>query len=147
PVLALIIFVIMKASVPFYKKAQHSLDRVSKITRENLSGVRVIRAFSQQKNEVEGFEAANDELTNINVKVGGISALMNPLTYVVVNLAIIAVAGRPPRLVGEYAAGRGCCPGELPDADFDCTDCLSTACRNTDQGFGIGGENFGGAGA
>lgn len=91
PVLALIIFVIMKASVPFYKKAQHSLDRVSKITRENLSGVRVIRAFSQQKNEIEDFEDANDELTDINVKVGGISALMNPLTYVVVNLAIIAV--------------------------------------------------------
>lgn len=91
PVLALIIFVIMRASIPFYKKAQHSLDRVSKITRENLSGVRVIRAFAQQKNEVEDFEAANDELTDINVKVGGISALMNPLTHVVVNLAIIAV--------------------------------------------------------
>lgn len=99
PVLALIIFVIMKASVPFYKKAQHSLDRVSKITRENLSGVRVIRAFSQQKNEVEDFEAANDELTDINVKVGGISALMNPLTYVVVNLAIIAVVWQGGRRV------------------------------------------------
>lgn len=99
PVLALIIFVIMKASVPFYKKAQRSLDRVSKITRENLSGVRVIRAFSQQKNEVEDFEAANDELTDINVKVGGISALMNPLTYVVVNLAIIAVVWQGGRRV------------------------------------------------
>lgn len=91
PVLALIIFIIMKVSVPFYKRSQKSLDNVSKITRENLSGVRVIRAFSRQKKETEDFSGANVELFNINMKVGGISALLNPLTYIVVNLAIVAV--------------------------------------------------------
>ena len=91
PALALIIFIIMKISVPFYKRSQKSLDRVSKITRENLSGVRVIRAFSRQKKEVEDFSDANAELFGINMKVGGISALLNPLTYIVVNLAIVAV--------------------------------------------------------
>lgn len=91
PVLALIIFIIMKVSVPFYKRSQKSLDRVSKITRENLSGVRVIRAFSRQKKEVEDFSDANAELFGINMKVGGVSALLNPLTYIVVNLAIVAV--------------------------------------------------------
>lgn len=91
PVLALIIYFIMKVSVPFYKRSQTSLDKVSKITRENLSGVRVIRAFSRQKKETEDFSAANEELFGINMKVGGISALLNPLTYIVVNLAIVAV--------------------------------------------------------
>lgn len=91
PVLAIIIFFIMKVSVPFYKKAQKSLDDVSKITRENLKGVRVIRAFSAQRKEKEDFKNQNRELLNINMKVGGISALLNPVTYIVVNLAIIAV--------------------------------------------------------
>ena len=81
----------MHISVPFYKKAQTSLDRVSQITRENLTGVRVIRAFSRQGAEIESFSDANAELMSINEKVGSISALMNPLTYIVVNLAVIAV--------------------------------------------------------
>lgn len=91
PILALIIFIIMKVSVPFYKQSQKCLDRVSKITRENLSGVRVIRAFSRQKKETEDFSDANAELFGINMKVGGISAMLNPLTYIIVNLAIVAV--------------------------------------------------------
>lgn len=91
PVMGLLIYILMHISVPFYKKAQTSLDRVSQITRENLTGVRVIRAFSRQGAEIESFSGANAELMSINEKVGSISALMNPLTYIVVNLAVIAV--------------------------------------------------------
>lgn len=91
PVMGLLIYILMHISVPFYKKAQTSLDRVSQITRENLTGVRVIRAFSRQGAEIENFSDANAELMSINEKVGSISALMNPLTYIVVNLAVIAV--------------------------------------------------------
>lgn len=91
PVMGLLIFILMHISVPFYKKAQTSLDKVSQITRENLTGVRVIRAFSRQEAEIKDFSDANSELFGINEKVGGISALMNPLTYIVVNLAVIAV--------------------------------------------------------
>lgn len=91
PVMGLLIYILMHISVLFYKKAQTSLDRVSQITRENLTGVRVIRAFSRQDAEIESFSAANAELKSINEKVGSISALMNPLTYIVVNLAIAAV--------------------------------------------------------
>lgn len=91
PVMGLLIYILMHISVPFYKKAQTSLDRVSQITRENLTGVRVIRAFSRQDAEIESFSDANAELKSINEKVGSISALMNPLTYIVVNLAIAAV--------------------------------------------------------
>lgn len=91
PVMGLLIYILMHISVPFYKKAQTSLDRVSQITRENLTGVRVIRAFSRQDAEIESFSDANAELMSINEKVGSISALMNPLTYIVVNLAVIAV--------------------------------------------------------
>ena len=91
PVMGLLIYILMHISVPFYKKAQTSLDRVSQITRENLTGVRVIRAYSRQGAEIESFSDANAELMSINEKVGSISALMNPLTYIVVNLAVIAV--------------------------------------------------------
>ena len=91
PVMGLLIYILMHISVPFYKKAQTSLDRVSQITRENMTGVRVIRAFSRQGAEIENFSDANAELMSINEKVGSISALMNPLTYIVVNLAIAAV--------------------------------------------------------
>lgn len=91
PVMGLLIYILMHISVPFYKKAQTSLDRVSQITRENLTGVRVIRAFSRQGAEIESFSDANAELMSINEKVGSISALINPLTYIVVNLAVIAV--------------------------------------------------------
>lgn len=91
PVMGLLIYILMHISVPFYKKAQTSLDQVSQITRENLTGVRVIRAFSRQGAEIESFSDANAELMSINEKVGSISALMNPLTYIVVNLAVIAV--------------------------------------------------------
>lgn len=91
PVLSVIIFGIMKITSPLYKKIQGRLDSVLGITRENLTGVRVIRAFGKEESEVERFENNNDQLTSMQLHVGHISALMNPLTYVVVNLAIIAI--------------------------------------------------------
>lgn len=91
PVLSVIIFGIMKITSPMYKKVQGSLDSVLGITRENLTGVRVVRAFGKEEAEVERFEAANHRLNALQLKVGNISGLMNPMTYVVVNLAIIAI--------------------------------------------------------
>ena len=89
PALSLIVFGIMLVSIPLYKKVQKSLDRVLSLVRENLYGVRVIRAFCREKSETERFSKANDELTSVQLFVGRISALMNPLTYVVINLAVI----------------------------------------------------------
>ena len=91
PVIGLIIYLIMSGTIPRYKKIQNRLDKVSLKTRENLSGVRVIRAFSHQKQEAKEFEKETEQLKKAQIAVGRISALMNPLTYVVVNLAIIAI--------------------------------------------------------
>ncbi len=91
PVLSVIVFGIMKITSPLYKKIQGRLDSVLGITRENLTGVRVIRAFGKEDAEVERFENNNKQLTSMQLHVGHISALMNPLTYVVVNLATIAI--------------------------------------------------------
>lgn len=91
PVLSVIIFGIMRWTAPRYKKIQSRLDAVTKSTRENLSGVRVIRAFGREASEVEQFSEANDSLVDLQLHVGHVSALMNPLTYVVVNIGIIAI--------------------------------------------------------
>ena len=91
PVLSVIVFGIMLISIPLYKKVQKSLDRVLSAVRENLYGVRVIRAFCREKSETERFEKSNDALTAIQRFVGRISALMNPMTYVIINLAIIVL--------------------------------------------------------
>ncbi len=91
PVIAVVIYTIMAFSIPLYKKIQKTLDRISLITRENLVGVRVIRAFSRQDREIERFSQACDDLQDTSVKAGRISALLNPLTYVIVNLAIIVI--------------------------------------------------------
>ena len=91
PLLAVIVFGIMMATMPLYRKAQGRLDRVLGITRENLTGTRVVRAFGREKSETERFCRANSVLTKLQLKVGRISALMNPLTYVLVNVAIVAV--------------------------------------------------------
>lgn len=89
--ISLVVYLIMTRSVPYYKSAQSKLDRVSLITRENLSGVRVIRAFSRQKDELERFGQAHDDLTGTQLLVGRISALLNPATYLVLNAGIIAI--------------------------------------------------------
>lgn len=91
PIIGLIIYLVMSGTIPRYKKIQNRLDKVSLKTRENLSGVRVIRAFSRQKQEAREFEEETEQLKKAQLTVGRISALMNPLTYVVVNLAIIAI--------------------------------------------------------
>lgn len=91
PVLAVIVFGVMFSTRPLYKKVQAGLDRILGITRENLTGVRVIRAFNKQEDEVRGFCQANEELNHLQKFVGKISALMNPLTYIVVNVSIIAL--------------------------------------------------------
>lgn len=91
PVLCIVVFGILLISMPLYKKVQRQLDRVLLTTRENLLGVRVIRAFNRQKNETNAFEEENSVLVKIQVFVGKISALLNPVTYVIINLAIVAV--------------------------------------------------------
>lgn len=91
PVLALIIYGIMVLTIPMYSKAQKALDKISLATREGLNGARVIRAFGRQKDETEEFCEDCDRLLRLQKKVGKVSAAMNPLTYVVVNLAIAAI--------------------------------------------------------
>lgn len=91
PALSVVVFGIMAVSMPLYKKVQRQLDEVTQATRENLTGVRVIRAFNRQQDEIEGFDEENATLVRFQVFVGKISALMNPLTYVLINLAIAAI--------------------------------------------------------
>ena len=91
PVLAVIVFGIMLSTRPMYKKVQAGLDKILGIARENLSGVRVIRAFNMEDEEIHRFKEANQELNSLQKFVGKISGLMNPLTYVVVNVSIIAL--------------------------------------------------------
>ncbi len=91
PVLGLIIYGIMLVTIPIYKKVQFILDKVSLITRNNLVGSRVIRAFCRQSDEVEEFETTSNALSKTQIFVGRISGLLNPFTYIVVNMAIIAI--------------------------------------------------------
>lgn len=91
PLLAVVVFGIMLWTIPLYKKVQAGLDRVLGITRENLTGVRVIRAFHQEGVEAERFRESNQILASLQMFVGKISACMNPVTYVIVNGAVIAL--------------------------------------------------------
>ncbi len=91
PVLCVVVFGIMLVSMPLYQSVQRQLDKVLLTTRENLMGVRVIRAFNRQENEREKFEEENGSLVKLQVFVGKISALLNPVTYVIINLATVAV--------------------------------------------------------
>ena len=91
PILCVIVFGIMLASIPLYKKVQERLDNVTGMTRENLQGVRVIRAFRQEKKEIETFDAGNEALVKIQMFSGRISALMNLLTYIVINGGLVVL--------------------------------------------------------
>ena len=91
PVLAIVIFTIMWISIPLYTKVQSALDKLLGTLRENLLGVRVIRAFRKEDTEVQQFNQENDTLTQYNEHVGSLSALMNPLTYILINVAIITL--------------------------------------------------------
>lgn len=91
PLLSIVVFSVMVASLPLYKKVQSSLDTVLSHTRENLEGTRVIRAFNKQNDEIDSFKRDNELLTNMQQVVGRISALTNPLTFIIINIATIAV--------------------------------------------------------
>ncbi len=91
PILSCIVFGIMLGTVPMFKRVRNALDRMIGRTRENLSGVRVVRAFNMQRGEEEAFKKENDEYTDRIRKASGISALMNPATYVIVNLALLLI--------------------------------------------------------
>lgn len=91
PLVALSLYLVMSRSVPYYKRIQKNLDGVSGIVRENLNGVRVIRAFSGQELENERFGKATDTVMEENIRVGRLSAVLNPVCYIILNLAIIAI--------------------------------------------------------
>ena len=91
PLIALVIDLVMSKSLPLYKVIQGKLDNISLITRENLEGARVIKAFSKEENEKQRFKDGTIELADTNIKVGKISALLNPITYIIMNLSIIAI--------------------------------------------------------
>ena len=91
PVLALVVFLIMRWTLPRYRAVQEKLDTVTTATRENLTGARVIRAFGREEHEIEAFQHNNDSFAALQQRVGAISGLMNPLTYLIVNLATAAL--------------------------------------------------------
>ncbi len=91
PVLAVVVFGIMLITMPLYKKVQGGVDKILRKTRENISGVRVIRAFGKEEDEISEFKDENEKLTKIQKRTGHVSALMNPLTYVIINVGIIAL--------------------------------------------------------
>ncbi len=91
PLIAFVLYLIMSRSVPFYKSIQKKLDKIALITRENLTGVRVVRAFSKQDTEKKRFEDANDDLIRSTIRVNKLSALLSPAVSVILNFAIIAI--------------------------------------------------------
>lgn len=107
--IAAILYVVMTRSVKMYKARQKTLDKLSQITGEGISGVRVIRAFSKQKHEEDRFSMSNESLTRISVRVGILSGLLNPLTYAVINFAIAAVVW----LGGDFVYSGDMMPGEI----------------------------------
>lgn len=91
PLLSVVVFAVMAYSIPLYKKVQAALDNVLGITRENLTGVRVIRAFNKENEEIEKFGVAHDNLTGLQMFVGKVTAIMNPGTYIIINAGILAL--------------------------------------------------------
>lgn len=107
PALAVVIFVIILWGIPLFKKVQAKLDELTRHTRDNLRGVRVIRAFRHENEEIESFDEVNNEHTRRTLFAGRISSLLNPLTYVIVNLAVILLVkyGAPAVNEGKLAQG------------------------------------------
>lgn len=101
PMLAVVVFGIILAGIPLYRKVQGKLDKVTLSTRENLNGTRVIRAFNKEKSEIEDFDAVNREHTSVQNFTGKISGLMNPLTYVIVNIGIILIIKLSAPIINE----------------------------------------------
>lgn len=90
-VIGAILWFVTAFSIPKYKTVQEKLDDVSRLTKENLAGARVVRAFGAEEREIDGFNASSEDLSAASIKVGKISAILNPLTYAVLNLAVIAI--------------------------------------------------------
>lgn len=105
--ISLVIYLIMRITVPRYHEAQSMLDKVTLLTRENYVGTRVVRAFSRQEDEIRDFTQTNDTLKKVQTTAGRISALMNPMTYLIVNFGIIVVLVRGGALVNEGALTQG----------------------------------------
>nr|WP_122013724.1 ABC transporter ATP-binding protein [Maliibacterium massiliense] len=91
PLIVIVLYFVMGKSVPYFRVMQKKLDKIALLTRENLEGARVIRAFSKQESQQETFEVASNDLADTAVRVGRLSALLNPLTYVIMNLGIVAI--------------------------------------------------------
>lgn len=91
PLIGLALYLVMSRSVPFFKEIQKKLDAISRLSREALSGVRVIRAFSRQKQETQRFSSAAEEQAAVAIRVGKLSALLNPVTFTIVNFSILAI--------------------------------------------------------
>lgn len=102
PLLAIVVFGVMLGGIPLYRKVQSRLDRVTAVTRENLSGVRPVRAFCKEEEEIDRFSAVNREQTSLQNKAGVLTAIMNPVTYVIVNLAVILLIRQ-----GAFAVSEG----------------------------------------
>ena len=107
PVLAVVVFGIMVITMPMYKKVQAGLDAVLGATRENLTGARVIRAFHKEEEEIEGFEAKTEILANLQLLVGKISALTNPVTYIIINVATVVLLYTGAVRVNEAVISQG----------------------------------------
>ena len=105
--ISLVIYLIMRITVPRYHEAQSMLDKVTLLTRENYVGTRVVRAFSHQEDEIRDFTQTNDTLKKVQTTAGRISALMNPMTYLIVNFGIIVVLVRGGALVNEGSLTQG----------------------------------------
>lgn len=106
-ILFVVVFGIILTTAPMYRANQGQLDRIMKTTRENLLGVRVVRAFNRQASEIDAFRRENERLTQMQVRVGRISALLNPVTYVIINLAVVYLIYRGGGFVYEGAITQG----------------------------------------
>lgn len=91
PIISAIIYFIMKRTIPMYKKTQQKLDKASLLTRENIEGTRVIRAFSRQQEEIDEFKGAVDDIADSAIAVGKLSAILNPVSFMIMNLGIVAI--------------------------------------------------------
>ena len=106
-ILFIVVFRLILTTAPMYRANQGQLDRIMKTTRENLLGVRVVRAFNRQASEIDEFRRENERLTQMQVRVGRISALLNPVTYVIINLAVVYLIYRGGGFVYEGAITQG----------------------------------------
>ena len=147
PLLSVVVFGVMVITRPLYKTVQTRLDRVLGLTRENLTGVRVVRAFDKEQSEIDRFEDANALLTGMQLHVGHLSALMNPLTYVLINLAIVALlyVGSI-EINGRHGLRRCHCAGELHEPDPCGAGKACQPHRADQQGAGLRRPCAGGAG-